>query len=478
MKKLSLVISLTAIACSYNAQAAQARIIGLDNPNRIHNSYIVVFKDSTGKSVDELASSIANEHKASIKRKYKHAIKGISISVPDQAIKGLSHNPNVAYIEADFNQLDVTSTVSSWGLDRMNQRNLPLNNAYSSSATGTGVHAYIMDSGIRSTHNEFTGRIGNSVDYVNEGSEDCLGHGTHVAGTVGGSTYGVATDVTLHDVKFITCQNTTTLTRVLNGVDWIAANHIQPAVANFSWRFASSSVSNAVTGLINLGVSVVVAGGNNNGDACNQIPASVPTAITVGATEIDDDRSTFSNYGTCLDVFAPGTGITSATNTSNTSSGNKNGTSMAAPHVAGVAALYLEDNPTDTPAQVHTAIVNNATLNKVNNPGTGSPNKLLHSTFGGASTPSVPTGLQVYTDYCYGDNAAMWNASTGTVTRYELWSSNSSSFTYPWLTYSGTSRYINVNNTHKVYVGVRACNNNECSGFSSKALARYYSQCL
>lgn len=414
----------------------------------------------------------------SVKRKYKYAIKGMSISIPDQAIQGLSHNPNVAYIEADFDQPDVTSTVSSWGLDRIDQRNLPLNSSYSSSATGSGIHAYIMDSGIRSTHSEFTGRVGTGIDYVNEGSEDCLGHGTHVAGTVGGTTYGVAPDVILHNVKFITCSNSATLSDTVAGVDWIAANHIQPAVANFSWHYESSSVSNAVVGLVNSGVSVVAAAGNNNANACNQIPASVSTAITVGATESDDDRSSFSNYGSCLDIFAPGTAITSSTNTSNTSSGNKNGTSMAAPHVAGVAALYLEDNPSASPAQVHAAIVNNASLNKVNNPGTGSPNKLLYSTFSTTNTPSIPSNFNIYSDKCYTQNYASWTASTGTVTAYELWGSNSSSFSNPWKAKTLTSTNTDLNVSSTVWFKVKACNGSDCSDFSSADTASYFNGCL
>lgn len=481
MRKLNLIASVIAASCVFSVQAKQAEIIGLDNPYRIHNSYIVVFKDGTKQSVDDLAKSVTNPiaksiknvHKMSVKRKYKNAFKGISISIPDQAIQGISNNPNVAYIEADFNQPNVTSAVSSWGVDRIDQRDLPLNSSYSSSATGNGVHAYIMDSGIRSTHNEFIGRIGNGVNYSGEANGDCLGHGTHVAGTVGGSTYGVAPDVIIHDVKWITCNNSGTLSSVLSGIDWIVENHISPAVANFSWHYNSTSVSNAVIGLVNSGVTVVAAAGNSNTIACNAIPANVTQAITVGSTEIDDDRSSFSNYGTCVDIFAPGTNIRSATNTNNASSGNKSGTSMASPHVAGVVALYLEDNPSATPTQVNTAIVDNASLNKINNPGTGSPNKLLYSTLSSVTSPATPSGFKVRSAYCFGLNDVYWNSSAGS-THYELWASQSSNFSSPYIYYSGPYLSKTINTTSNKYLKVRACNNDDCSAFSPQKVASYY----
>ncbi len=252
--------------------------------------------------------------------------------------------------------------------------------------TAAGVHAYIIDTGVLLAHSQFSGRISNGFDAITSGgnANDCNGHGTHVAGTFGGTVWGVAKNVTLHPVRVLDCTGNGTSAGVITGIDWVAANHVKPAVANMSLGGGgNTSLDNAVNNLINSGVTVVVAAGNNGGDACLNSPARVPSAITVGSTNNSDGRSVFtngsSNWGACLDIFAPGSSITSSWYTSTTATNIISGTSMASPHVAGTAALYLANNPSATPSQVAVAIVADSTPNKVTNAGSGSPNRLLYS---------------------------------------------------------------------------------------------------
>jgi subtilisin family serine protease len=244
---------------------------------------------------------------------------------------------------------------------------------------------YIVDTGIRFSHNDFGGRAVTGYDAVDGGSaDDCNGHGTHVAGTVGGSTYGVAKGVTLVGVRVLNCSGSGTNSGVIAGVNWVASDHQTgaPAVANMSLGGSvSSALDTAVNNAINDGVTFAVAAGNSNRNACNYSPARVAAAITVGATTSTDARASYSNYGSCLDLFAPGSSITSAWYTSNTATNTISGTSMATPHVAGVAALYLKGNPGASPATVRDAIVNNATTGKVTKPGTSSPNRLLFTDY-------------------------------------------------------------------------------------------------
>ena len=258
------------------------------------------------------------------------------------------------------------------------------------------MKAYIIDTGIRSTHSDFGGRATSGYDAIDGGSaDDCNGHGTHVAGTVGGTTYGVAKGVSLVAVRVLDCGGSGTTSGVIAGVNWVTSNHGagQPAVANMSLGGgASSALDTAVSNSIADGVTYALAAGNSNANACNSSPARTPNAITVGATTSSDARASFSNYGTCVDIFAPGSSITSAWYTSNTATNTISGTSMASPHVAGAAAVYLEANPSATPAQVASALIAAATTGKVTSPGTGSPNRLLYiAPPGGGGTNPPPT---------------------------------------------------------------------------------------
>jgi Subtilase family/Bacterial Ig domain len=305
----------------------------------------------------------------------------------------------VAFVEEDGEVHAVaTQTPATWGLDRIDQRALPLSSSYTYNQTGAGVHAYVIDTGLRATHAQFAGRVGNGYTAINDGrgTSDCNGHGTHVAGTVGGTTYGVAKSVTLHPVRVLNCSGSGTTSGVIAGVDWVTANRVKPAVANMSLGGgASSALDTAVVNSTNAGVTYAVAAGNSNANACNSSPARVAAALTVGATTSTDARASYSNYGSCLDIFAPGSSITSAWYTSDSATNTISGTSMASPHVAGAVALYLQTAPTATPAQVAQAVVAIATQGVVTSPGSGSPNRLLYSLFSGGSSDVTPPTVSI-----------------------------------------------------------------------------------
>jgi subtilisin family serine protease len=332
---------------------------------------------------------------------YTAALNGFAGELNSGQLNALQHNPAVSYIQQDGRvSASATQSGATWGLDRVDQRDLPLNSTYNYTPTGAGVHAYIIDTGIKSGHTEFTSRMGNGYDAVTTGgaADDCNGHGSHVAGTVGGTTYGVAKGVTLHPVRVLDCAGSGTDAGVVAGMDWVANNHVKPAVANMSLGGgASQAIDDAVNRMHNAGVTVVVAAGNENQNACNVSPARAANAITVGSTTSTDARSSFSNWGTCVDVFAPGSNILSAWYTSTTATNTISGTSMASPHVAGVAALYLQGNTTATAATVANAIISTSTANKVTSAGTGSPNRLVYSLLTGTTTPPPPTNSFTYT---------------------------------------------------------------------------------
>ena len=302
----------------------------------------------------------------------------------------------MAIVERDaIKRIDGTQTGATWGLDRIDQADLPLDGNYTYATTGNRVSVYIIDTGIRTTHSEFGGRAFGAYTAIADGNgtNDCNGHGTHVSGTVGGSTYGVAKGVKLYAVRVLDCTGSGSTSGVIAGIDWVTANAIKPAVANMSLGgSASAALDQAVQNSIIAGVTYAVAAGNSNADACLQSPARVVNAITVGATQSNDARASYSNYGTCLDIYAPGSGVTSSYNTSDVATAVLSGTSMATPHVTGTVALFLETTPNATPAAVATALTNNAGLNKVTDPGTGSPNRLLRIGTAPASVNNPPVG--------------------------------------------------------------------------------------
>lgn len=330
-------------------------------------------------------------------------ISGLIVELPDAAVQALALIPGVASIERDqIATASDTQSGATWGLDRIDQRALPLNQTFSyPSSAGSGVDVYVVDTGVRSTHTEFTGRVSlPGYSSFPDGTEDCDGHGTHVAGTIAGSTWGVAKQATIIPVRVLDCFGSGSYSDIISALDWIAQTRTGPAVVNMSLGGGFSTAMNtAVENLVTSGVTVVVAAGNNGNSlfssrlACDYSPASAPNAITVGSTTSSDARSSFSNFGTCLDIFAPGSSITSAVSSGDAATAVYSGTSMASPHVAGVAALYLGANPTATPASVTSALKAAATPNVVTSPGTGSPNLLLWSDSG----PVAPQPLAVAT---------------------------------------------------------------------------------
>jgi subtilisin family serine protease len=354
----------------------------------IPNHYIVVLdQDATGAAADPgLAAAEADQVIGStmtgrITRVFAHAISGFAAEMPEAEAIALSDDPRVRFVEEDSVMEIVTTQIgATWGLDRIDQVARPLSATYTYTSTGSGVNVYVIDTGIRTSHTQFQGRASVAFDAVGDGhnGSDCNGHGTHVAGTVGGVTYGVAKAARLFAVRVLNCSGSGSTSGVIAGVDWVTARHVSPAVANMSLGGGiSSSLDTAVRNSIASGVTYAIAAGNSNINASNTSPARVGEAITVGASTINDSRASFSNYGSVVDIFAPGQSITSAWWTSTISTRTISGTSMAAPHVAGVAARYLQNNRLASPATVRNALVSTATLNRLSGIPTGTANRLL-----------------------------------------------------------------------------------------------------
>lgn len=366
-----------------------AAVSAQDAGEVIPGQYIVVFKshvaDAKGKAKEK-----TSKHNGILKHTYGAALKGFAAELTEAAAADLARDPDVAYVEQD-QVMHATAGVESgatWGLDRIDQRARPVDGLYHWSNDGTGITAYIIDTGILLSHSEFGGRASTGYDAVTAGGSaiDCNGHGTHVSGTVGGTTYGVAKNVRLVAVRVLDCGGSGTNSGVIAGVDWVTSHHATPAVANMSLGGgASTALDNAVANSIASGVTYGIAAGNGNfvgiaQDACKTSPARVAAAITVGAADAADKKASWSNYGNCVDLFAPGVNITSSWYTSTTATNTISGTSMATPHVVGVAALYLQSNPGATPQQVRDALYANTTKGVVTSSKTTN-NHLLYSNY-------------------------------------------------------------------------------------------------
>ena len=380
------------------ASTSKVAVQGAAAANSIKDRYIVVFAKGTRRADVDTARNGARKNGGRVHFEYRTAITGFAATLPQKALEGLQRNPHVVLIEADqtVQATDTTQASPPWGLDRIDQRALPLSASYTYGYDGSGVRAYVIDTGVRGTHTELAGRVSTTgyTAYTDAtGLGDCAGHGTHVAGTIGGTTYGVAKAVQIVPVRVLNCNGSGTWGAVIAGVDWATADHAagQPAVANMSLGGgASSAVDAAVASSIADRITYAIAAGNSNANACNSSPARTAQALTVGATTTTDARASYSNYGSCVDLFAPGSDILSSWYTSDSATNTISGTSMATPHVAGVAALYLQANPSAQPAAVATALTGLATANVVGNPGSGSPNRLLYAPTSFSEPPPAP----------------------------------------------------------------------------------------
>ncbi len=377
------------------ASAVAAPTAATPEAKRIKDQWIVTFAKNASEAEIDSARDGVNKRGGKVGHRYKRVARGFSAKMSSTEADSLRRNPKVLAVEPDVEvrASDVQSPTPSWGLDRIDQTNRPLNSSYTYDATGAGVTVYVIDTGIRTTHTDFGGRARAGFTSINDGrgSTDCDGHGTHVAGTIGGTKYGVAKGVNLVAVRVLDCEGSGTMSGVIAGVDWVTANKGSgPAVANMSLGGgATSTLDNAVANSIAAGVTYAVAAGNDNTNACNQSPARAPAALTIGSSTSSDARSSFSNYGSCVDLFAPGSSIVSAVATSDTATATYSGTSMASPHVAGAAALYLQNAPTATPAQVRTAMLGAASLNVLAGLN-GSVNALLRTVTTTSTPPTEP----------------------------------------------------------------------------------------
>ena len=365
-----------------SAIAEQAVLPGAGT-QAVEGSYIVVLKDGARTP----ASALASRYQGSVRHTYSAALHGFSVAgMSERQARRLAADPDVEFVERNtFATIQETQSNPTWGLDRIDQANLPLDQRFTYPNTASNVTAYVLDTGIRKSHSEFENRAADGYDFIDNDAvaQDCQGHGTHVAGTVAGKTYGVAKKAKVVGVRVLGCDGRGEWDGIIRGIDWVTQNGTKPAVVNMSLggNGTNNALENAVRRSITAGFTYVLAGGNSGQDACDFTPARTPEAITVGASDRGDKRSIYtsgsSNHGRCLDIWAPGSEIVSASHSNDTGTRSMGGTSMASPHVAGAAALYLSANPAATPEQVRSALVGAATPNKLTDIRTGSPNLLL-----------------------------------------------------------------------------------------------------
>ncbi|MEV0961794.1 S8 family peptidase [Streptomyces sp. NPDC049910] len=397
------------------ATAAEPAPVGvIENvgaPGAIAGSYIVTLDESAADAGSKAGKALAAQYGAKIKRTYRAALNGYAVELSEAQARKFAADPAVESVVQNrvFTISGTQPNPPSWGLDRIDQRALPLNQSYTyPDSAGDGVTAYIIDTGVRITHSDFGGRASYGYDAVDNDNtaQDGNGHGTHVAATVAGGSYGVAKKAKVVGVRVLNNSGSGTTAQVVAGIDWVTQNAVKPAVANMSLGGgADTALDTAVRNSIASGITYAVAAGNSNANASNYSPARVSEAITVGSTTSSDARSSFSNYGSVLDLFAPGSSITSAWHTGDSATNTISGTSMAAPHVAGAAALHLADNPAATPAQVSSALTASATPNVVGSPGSGSPNRLLY--VGTGSTPPPGPRFENTADYAINDHSTV-----------------------------------------------------------------------
>lgn len=378
----ALVGGLTALPAQ--AAPAEGKVLASGSPTAIKDSYIVTLKKGAGfKASSSEGKSLIKEYGGTVKKTFGAALNGYTATLSATEAKRLAADPSVAVVEQNqrVQLTDTTQSSAPWGLDRIDQTSLPLSTTYTYPDTaGSGVTAYVIDTGVRITHSQISGRASYGYDAVDGDTtaSDGNGHGTHVATTIAGSTYGVAKAAKIVAVRVLDNAGSGTTAGVIAGINWVTDNHSGPSVANMSLGGgASTTLDTAVANSITSGVTYAVAAGNSSANASSYSPARVASAITVGATTNTDAKASYSNYGSVLDIFAPGSSITAGWYTSDTATNTISGTSMATPHVAGAAAVYLAGHTSATPATVASALVNGATSGVVTSAGTGSPNRLL-----------------------------------------------------------------------------------------------------
>ena len=424
LRRVAALAACGAAAIAAGAPAARAATGIIEVADAVPGSYVVTL-DVPRAEVAAAARRLTARANGRLGFVYRHALRGFSLRASRDGALAIARSPRVRRVQQDARySVGGTQTGGPYGLDRIDQRSLPLNNTYTYANDGAGVHAYVLDTGIRPSHRDFEGRATAGADFVGDGRGgiDCHGHGTHVAGTTGGETYGDAKGARLVGVRVLDCGGSGSTSGITAGIDWVTANAAKPAVANMSLGTAfgrDSTIDAAVARSINSGISYAIAAGNGLGnglgiaqDACDVSPANVPAALTVSATDSSDTKPGWANTGTCVDLFAPGVNTVSASHSSDTGTATMSGTSMSSPHVAGAAALYLAANPAATPAQVSSALNSNATAGVVRSPGSGSPNRLLYTAFIGSGGTANQPPAAGFTSSCSGLTCTFADTST------------------------------------------------------------------